>query len=380
MKTFFAAAVLSSVLLSCGTSPNPNSTKYSTIKVDKLSEKDMFTYVKVKSYMDQKDSKATDYSEDFLKGLDAFRNKKNLDSAEYYFTVSILNVPTNMAYYELGNLAMDRKEYKKAIYAYEMAERLGYEPFSKVLYNIACAHSLQDETELAGQYLEYALQAGYSNIDNINKDEDLKNLRMNDYLFNMHMKQGLKGLSNAENLFWLQFKRQFSKTPFPLKLNENLDMLLLNDETRISYDFEKYIAEMRDDKFSRDVSKGFYYLADLKETSEYVALVYVIKEEFYGDQSPLTFRLATFTPEGKLIDKKEIAGRSDFTKPLKSAVIKNDLSIAITSYETQFEKDPEEEGYYDNKVVKKTKITEESFTIDPKGKIVKSAPPTLSSK
>lgn len=380
MKLFFAAAILFSVLLSCGTTPNPNSNKYSVIKVDKLSEKDMFTYVKVKSYMDQKDSEATDYSEDFLKGLDAFRNKKNLDSAEYYFTVSILNVPTNMAYYELGNLAMDRKEYKKAIYAYEMAERLGYEPFSKVLYNIACAHSLQDETELAGQYLEYALQAGYSNIDNINKDEDLKNLRTNDYLFNMHLKQGLKGLSNADNLFWLQFKRQFSKTPFPLKLNENLDMLLLNDETRISYDFEKYIAEMRDDKFSRDVSKGFYYLADLKETSEYVALVYVIKEEFYGDQSPLTFRLATFTPEGKLIDKKEIAGRSDFTKPLKSAVIKNDLSIAITSYETEFEKDPEEEGYYDNKIVKKTKITEESFTIDPKGKIVKAAPPTLSSK
>ena len=105
-----------------------------------------------------------------------------------------------------------------------------------------------------------------------------------------------------------------------------------------------------------------------------------MKEEFFGDEAPLTFRLATFTPEGKLIDKKEIAGRSDLSKPLKSALIKNDLSITVTSYETSFEKDPEEEGYYDNKIVKKTKIGEESFSIDPKGKIVRSAPPALSSK
>lgn len=379
MKLFVSAFSLALFFAACGTNPNPNGNRYSNIRVDELTENDMFTYVKVKSYLEQQQSKA-DKDHSFLKGIDAFKNKKDLDSAEYYLTSSILLSPTSLAYYELGNVSMDQKNYKKAIYAYEMAERLGYEPFSKVLYNIACAHSLEGDAELAGQYLEYAIQAGYSNIDNINEDEDLAYLRENRYLFNTHLNQGLKGLSNAENLFWLQFKRKFNKTPFPLKLDENLDLLLLNDETRISYDFEKYIAEMRDEKFSREVSKGFYYLADIKETSGYTVLVYVIKEEFYGDEAPLTFRLATFTNEGKLIDKKEIAGRSDFSKPLKSAVIKSDMSIVITSYETEFEKDPEEEGYHDNAVSKKTKIGEESYTIDSKGKIVRTAPPALSSK
>lgn len=340
----------------------------------------MFTLVKVKAFMDSQDEKTAEYNNLFLKGLDAFKNKKDLDSANHYFNESILDYPSNVAYYELGNVLLERKEYKKAIYAYEMAEKLGYEPFSEVLYNISCAHSLLNETELSAQYLEFALQAGYSNIENINKDSDLTNLRKDKYLFDTHLKQGLKGMSDAENLFWLQFKRNFSKTTFPLKLDEHLDILLLNDETHISYDFEKYIAEMRDDKFSREVSKGFYYLAEIKETKNYVALVYVIKEEFYGDDSPLIFRLATFTNEGKLIDKKEIAGRSDFSKPLKSAIIKNDMSIEITSFETVFEKDVDEEGYYDNKIVKKNKIGEETFTINKQGKIVKKELGDLSKK
>jgi tetratricopeptide (TPR) repeat protein len=371
---FFKQILLSSLvvlLFSCGANPKNSSDKFQKLKITNLEEKDMFTLVKVKAFMDSQDEKTAEYNNLFLKGLDSFKNKKNLDSANHYFNESILDYPSNIAYYELGNVLLEKKEYKKAIYAYEMAEKLGYEPFSKVLYNISCAHSLLNETELSAQYLEFALQAGYSNIDNINKDSDLTNLRKDKYLFETHLKQGLKGMSDADNLFWLQFKRNFSKTSFPLKLDENLDILLLNDETHISYDFEKYIAEMRDDKFSREVSKGFYYLSEIKETKNYVALVYVIKEEFYGSDSPLIFRLATFTNEGKLIDKKEIAGRSDFSKPLKSAIIKNDMSIEITSFETIFEKNVDEEGYYDNKIVKKNKIGEETFTINKQGKIIK---------
>lgn len=368
------------LLVACGTNPNPKQGKFETVKVDALKDQDLFSYVKVKSFMDQSLVSNQEQQTLFLKGLNSFKNDKNLDSAEIYLKQSILTLPSNMAYYELGNVWMDKKDYHKAIEAYEMAERLGYEPFSKVLYNISCANSLLNETELAGQYLEFAIQAGYSNIENIEKDADLKNLRADAYLYKNHLNRGLKGLSNGDNLFWLGFKRQFNKSPFPLKLDENLDVLLINDETHISYDYEKYIAEMRDEKFSREVSKGFYYLSQVAETKEYVALVYVMKEEFWGDDAPLTFRIVTFTNTGKLIDKKEIAGRSDFSKPLKTALIKNDLSILVTSYDTQFEKSTEEEGYYDNKIVKKTKIGEEVFTINSKGKIVKGSNLDVSSK
>lgn len=376
----FVILFLNLILLACGAKPTSKNEKFKTLHVTELNEQDMFTFAKVKAYLSTKSEKSSDYNSLFLKGLDAFKNKKNLDSAIYYFNESIFSFPTNLAYYELGNVLLEKKHYYKAIYSYEIAEKLGYEPFSKVLYNIACAQSMLNETELAGKYLEYALQAGYTNIENINKDKDLNNLRTNKFLFETHLKQGLKGMSNAENLFWLQFKRNFNKTSFPLKLNENLDILLLNNETQISYDFEKYIAEMRDDKFSREVSKGFYYLAEVKETKNYVALIYVIKEEFYGDEAPLTFRLATFTNEGKLIDKKEIAGRTDMLKPLKSAIIFNDLSINISSFETIYEKDVDEHGFYDNKIIKKRLLSEEVFTINSQGKIVKKELAELSEK
>eukprot|EP01041_Mallomonas_annulata_P032443 gene32443-54922_t len=173
MKSKILSFILVGILFSCGTNPNPKQSKYSTLKVDNLTDKDLFTFVKVKAYMDQNTSKSEEHNSLFLKGIEAFKNDKNLDSASYYFKESILKMPTNMAYYELGNVLMDEKNYDQAIVAYSMAERLGYEPFSKVLYNIACACSLQENAQLAGKYLEYAIQAGYSNIENIEKDKDL---------------------------------------------------------------------------------------------------------------------------------------------------------------------------------------------------------------
>jgi hypothetical protein len=366
-------------LLSCGANQTTKQTKYAKLVVESLEKEDMFVYVKVKAFLDHANLKTVENNQLFLKGVNAYKNNKNLDSASYYFTESILKMPTNMAYFELGNVFLDSKKYDEAIQAYQLAEQLGYEPFSKVLYNISCVYSLVDKKELAGNYLEYAIQAGYSNIENINTDADLKNLRENKYLFNYHLEQGLKGLSNADNLFWLQFKRQFSKTTFPLKLDENLDILLLNDQTRISYDFEKYIAEMRDEKFSREVSKGFYYLSELKQSKDFVALIYVVKDEFFGDEAPLTFRLVTFTNSGKLIDKKEIAGKSDMTAALKSAIFNADLSFKMIFYETKFQKDVEEEGYYDNPIVKKTKVDEQYYFVNEKGKILKQSAPLVTS-
>lgn len=371
--------LLLTILFSCGSNPENSKLKYSKIEVSELSEQDMFTYAKVKTFADKQKETKTISNPYFLKGVDAFKNKKDIDSAIFYFNQSIFTNPSNVAYYELGNVLLEKKHYHKAIYAYEMAEKLGYEPFSKVLYNIACAHSLLGDTDLAGQYLEFALQAGYSNLDNINKDKDLANLRYQQYIFERHFKKGMKGMSNAENLFWLQFKRKFNKMNFPLKLNEKLDILLINEETLISYDFEKYIAEMRDDKFSREVSKGFYYLAEIQETKDFVALVYVVKDEFMGDDAPLIFRLATYSHSGVLLDKKEIAGRSDFMQNLKSATVNKDKSILITHFETKYEKDLEEFGLYENKMISKKKLFSETYKINSKGQIVKEEAPALSS-
>src|SRR5690606_39015254 len=141
----------------------------------------------------------------------------------------------------------------------------------------------------------------------------------------------------------------------------------VQEKNMISYDFERFIAEMRDERFSREVSKGFYNFAQVNETPNYVALIYIIKDEFNGTEAPLTYRLVTFTNTGKIIDKKEIAGREDYSKDLKTCVFSKDLTFSITAFETTFEKDPEEHGFYENKVTSKTKKSTEVFKINSDG-------------
>ncbi|GAB5418211.1 MAG: hypothetical protein Crog4KO_28420 [Crocinitomicaceae bacterium] len=308
----------------------------------------------------------------FLRGVDAYRNNNELDSAVIYFTKSILKEPSPKAYFELGNTQMDRKDYDAALQSYRLAEQLGYKPFSKILYNKACIYSLQEESELSAQYLEYALQAGYTNVAHMQSDSDLENLRKQRYLFQNAVDKGLRGVSDAENLFWLQFTQLFPAmgTPIDLKIN-------LSDEEYaaleyISYDYEKYISEMRDAKFSRDVTSSYLYYANAYETDAFVALVYIVKDEWMGESAPLTYKMATFTHEGRLIDKETIAGStdSDLDGVYLQATLKKNMTISGELVKPQYEKDPDEEGYYDNKILSYKKVGTKNFKITKAGKIV----------
>ena len=137
----------------------------------------------------------------------------------------------------------------------------------------------------------------------------------------------------------------------------------------ISYEFEKYIAEMRDEKFSREVSKGFYHYAQAYETDDYVAVVYIVKEEFMGDYAPLLYRMATFTHDGKLIDKQNIGGREYLDDNLMEATLHKDKTIHIDVVKPTYEQDPDEHGYYDNKIVSKSKVGKMKYKVSSKGKI-----------
>ena len=302
---------------------------------------------------------------------DEFKNKKNLQAASEGFKASIKAYPNSKSYYELGNVYMEMENYQGALDAYSLAEKLGYEPFSKVMFNVACAYSQLKNFEMSADYLQFAIQAGYVNIDNIEKDPDLAKLREEEpHLFKKNVELALSGVSDIENLYWLQFKRNFVQAAFPVNMNMEQGKVSFDDKNRISYDFERFVAEMRNERFSREVSKSFFNFVQVAETKNYVALIYVVKDEFNGDMSPLTYRLVTYTKTGKIIDKKEIAGREDYSALLKMCTINKDLSFTITNYETTFEKNPDEEGYYDNPIVSKKKIDLEKYRIDASGKIL----------
>lgn len=363
---FFSAALI--VLFSCG-DPGQLDPKLIQERVDViLTEADIFQGNLVAAFLENDKKYVKESNELFLKGVDAYRNNNKLDSADYYFVESLKKEPTAKAYFELGNVSMDSKDYEKALKAYDMAEQLNYKPFSKILYNKSCLYSLQGNNELSGQYLEYAIQAGYNNVEHIQSDSDLEGLRETGY-YKTALNKGLRGASDSENLFWLQFKKLFPVANLPMKLKPQLSPEVFQSLEYISYDYEKYISEMRDAQFSRDVSSSYYYYAKAYETEDFVAVIYIIKDEWMGDYAPLQYKMATFTHEGKLIDKEIIAGQSDLDGEIIKATLNKDLTISGEVVEPQYEKDPNEHGFYDNPVKSYKKLGTVDFRISASGKI-----------
>ena len=370
MKLVFFVSLLL-LMASCGEPTEVINTINKQKRIDiELAESDLFETTKIFAFLENEVKFIEEANKLYLNGVDAFKNKKNLDSADYYLRQSILKEPSGKAYYELGNVFMDQKKYDEALNAYDLAENLDFQPISKILYNKSCLYSLQENVEMSGQYLEYALQAGYNNLDHIDKDEDLAELRKS-RLFKPAIEKGVRGMSNSKNLFWLQFKKLFPKYPFPHTIESQLDEKIMAEKQYISYDFEKYISEMRDEKYSREVSKGFYHYAQMYETDKYVAVVYIVKEEFMGDAAPLLYRMATFTHEGKLIDKKRIGGKEYLSDDLWSTTFNKDKTIDISILKPTYEKDPDDEGYYENKIVSTEEVGQLKYKVDGSGMIIK---------
>lgn len=371
MKFLINLTILSLLfVVSCGDPAENHSKNSSKTKANDivLSESDIFNGVLIMKFLNNKTKFISEANNFFLNGINSFKNENDLDSAEFYLRKSIVNQPTARAYCELGNVLKLKSNFKKSIEAYKLAEQLDYAPFSNLLYNMSTVYAMDEQIDESAQYLEYAMQAGFNNLDKIEKDPDLKNLR-DSYQFREAVNRGVRGMSDPDKLFWLQFKKQFPKAQMPITLDWELKTENIDQYEWISYDFEKYVSEMRDEEFSREVSKGFYYYANIIENDKYIGLIYLVKDEFLGDFAPITYRLATFTPTGKLIDKREIAGRSSLGDEVRLSTIKQNGAIDVQVIALEYEKDTEQEGYWDNPVKSTKSVGKEKYQIKSNGQI-----------
>ncbi len=371
MKFLINLTILSLLfVVSCGDPAKNHSKNSSKTKANDivLSETDIFNGVLIMKFLNNKTKFISEANNFFLNGINSFKNENDLDSAEFYLRKSIINQPTARAYCELGNVLKLKSNFKKSIEAYKLAEQLDYAPFSNLLYNMSTVYAMDEQIDESAQYLEYAMQAGFNNLDKIEKDPDLKNLR-DSYQFREAVNRGVRGMSDPDKLFWLQFKKQFPKAQMPITLDWELKTENIDQYEWISYDFEKYVSEMRDEEFSREVSKGFSYYANIIENDKYIGLIYLVKDEFLGDFAPITYRLATFTPTGKLIDKREIAGRSSLGDEVRLSTIKQNGAIDVQVIALEYEKDTEQEGYWDNPVKSTKSVGKEKYQITSNGQI-----------
>lgn len=309
-------------------------------KLNKLTHKDIYDYELVQDVIFDAeelnlDSLKAKSRESFLKGVDEYKNKKNISGAILWFKQSILNFPDAKTYYELGNALMeketDKASLEEAVKAYRVAEELEIKPLYSVYYKMACAenllHKLGEEDEenyLVISYLRRSFETGFYDTVSLAQDTRINSIiTTSEYKSLLRTLRSENAKDSKNNLF------EIYKSAYPRHLEgyevSSVDGKEKNDES-ISYDFSAFVPEMQNTSFGREVSNDFFYVANVKETPAYTALVYR-SVSFWGNgesyMMPSYTSIVTYDPKGVIIDRKLIACECSAEK-IKTAKITGD--------------------------------------------------------
>ena len=348
-------------LLSC----NENYQSFSTVS---LSANALFNRDSVSAFLSTSPEQQQDSSKQaFLNGIDQLKNNNNATEAINLLRQSIALYPNANAYYELGNAYLERKKWPLALQAFGLAEALDYKPLGNVFYKQASCYAEMDSISKMLDYITYAVQNGFVDKQKIISDVHFAAYK-SDYMLLNAYNEAMSGNGDPDELLWRGYSQSFQQARFPFTVDSGALRRMAGAET-ISYDYEKFVPEMRDHKFSRDVGSEYFYVARILQTE----LCHVV---LYGCRSyeevgaPDYFILASFNPKGTLVDKMIVGGAKTFDEHHKVFTAKNKTEFRVDEYRNTFEKDPDEYGYEENRVVSRELVATRHFQIDAKGKFV----------
>jgi tetratricopeptide (TPR) repeat protein len=304
----------------------------------------------------------------FLQAIDLLKNKKDAAASIPLLMRSLALSPSDKTYYELGNAWLDAGEPKKALTAFEQAEAMEYSPLSYVLFKKACAFSELEDEENSIKFMSHAIENGFVDRDKIFNEPHFANARKS-YNFTASYNAAMSGNGDPQTILWEAYSREFKPAVFPLVINEE-SFKKMGKPAYISYDYEKFVAEMRDYKFSRDVGNEFFYYTKVASGEAYEAFIYGTSDMSYAETVyPLVqYTLVSYSRSGKLIDKLVVAGYKTYDEPFKILMMKENKSFEVKGFKQTYEKDPGEAGYQNNKVVKSELVSTKYYTIDNAGK------------
>jgi hypothetical protein len=314
----------------------------------------------------------------FLKGIDTYKNKKNVIDAIVLFKESILTFPNAKTYYELGNAKLEANQgdpgLKDAQAAYYVAEKLNFQPLSMIYYKKACVSNLLHEVDESNvrAYLYQAFQAGFSDTTLLNNDKYLKSFLTTKAYRNLMADVELKKLlAHPENLFDT-FKKSFAVVSLPFEIT--FDQVGMKDyKQSISYDFAKFVPEMQTSSFGREASHDFLYVAKVAETPNYTALLYSSVNYYGENMQPVHTKLVTYNNEGDIIASILFSGQ--FTaNNIKIGQIEGNR-ISLQDYKRVWKKPIDEVPFDENAVEKYELISSAVFQIDDSGKIMEESVP-----
>lgn len=317
----------------------------------------------------------------FLKAIDLYKNKKTLYAAVRAFKASLLIFPDAKTYYELGNVLLDintKESLKEANKAYDVALYIQFQPKSNIYYKQACAYYLLSKfsTEKESGYinsafynLQDAFRFGFTDTILLAKDWRLKGItnlpKYHELMTNFKANQLTKMEGNS--LFNL-FKNAFPNGNNELVISKE-DVEMEGYKESISYDFARFIPEMQNTNFGRDVSHDYFYVAKVKETELYTALVYNSISFWGADMQPVNTTLAVYNNStGEIISRKPIACQCSAERVRTSAI--NNGEIILEDYNRVWESPITEVSFEKNKIKDFVLLSKATFTLDDSGKII----------
>jgi tetratricopeptide (TPR) repeat protein len=302
----------------------------------------------------------------FLQAIDLLKNKKDAAGSINLFYKAIALYPNDKTYYELGNAFLESNQPKDALKAFAAAEQLGYSPLSYVLFKTACAYSDLEQEDKGIEYLSHAIENGFVDRDKIFNEPHLAFVRKA-YNFTSTYNAAMSGNGDPQTILWEAYSRGYQPSVFPLVINQE-SYAAIKKVSYISYDYEKFIPEMRDFKFSREVGNEFFYYTKVSAKEKYEAVIYGCNDVNTQSNPLVSSLLVSYDKTGKLLDKLMVAGHKTYDDPFKVLVLNENLNFEVKDYKQTYEKDPGENGYENNKVTKNELIKTTRYKIDEMGK------------
>lgn len=303
----------------------------------------------------------------FLKGIDLLKNGGKAKAAAEALVQSLTVYPSANGYYELGNAYLQTKSWKKALQSFEMAEGLDYQPLGASLMGQASAYAGMDSVDKAYAFLRYAVQSGYVDRAKILAAPQFTTYKNDGYMLTVY-NEAMSGNGDPEEILWQGYTQDFKPASFPYGIDSG-SFRTMGEPKIISYDYEKFIPEMRDNKFSRDVGSEYFYVARVAQTELCSVVLYGCRSYEYSG-APVHYVLASFNSRGKLIDKMVVGGAKNFTDNYKEFTAQSVNRFQVQEYANTYEKNTDENGFEDNKVVSRSLIGTKQYTIDATGKFV----------
>ncbi len=323
------------------------------------------------------DSLKTKSRQLFLQGIDLYKNKKKPEEAISLFKQSILVFPDAKTYYELGNALLDSKQTttdlkssnaSMAIDAYKVAEYLNFQPTSIILYKKACAtNMLGNQSEASVVYiLEEAFEKGFSDLELLAKDENINSIMNTTEFKKMLDRIALKKVNNPNTLFSMFIESFPAVTTNFYEINYDA-VGRTNSNQSISYEYAKFVPEMQNTSFGREVSHDFFFAAKVSESEKYTAVLYS-SVNFWGEEmQPVATKLVTYNKEGNIISSILFAGQFSSEK-IKTGKIENN-KIILADYNRVWKYPITEVSFGENEVAKYDLVAKSTFIIEDSGNI-----------